>query len=253
MFLLAASRFSLPSFLCLFLYLSPFSRYSNLTDGGGGPPALLGQGKQEQTLFNDLRQGIAIRKKLDGFKLTEAPSLFILKGGKRCKPLKFFGQRGQRVTPCNDIIWWTQTTWTNHLNKQRKLHLPPWFQNRVWPPPTGWKNTGWFISHHNFGMWPPPPFADSKSLFPNPQQQQQQEEEKVKRRPLFELWATAAGKNGNNGANNNGLELGLGLSPFSFFPHEIANKKNTKVATKVFCAKNVKMSKCQKCLKDPIV
>ena len=32
-----------------------------------------------------------------------------------------------------------------------------------------------------------------KSLFPNPQQQQQQEQE-VKRRPLLDLSATAAGK-----------------------------------------------------------
>ncbi len=44
------------------------------------------------------------------------------------------------------------------------------------------------------GVTPPPPsFPGSKSLFPNPQQQQQQEQE-VKRRPLLDLSATAAGK-----------------------------------------------------------
>ena len=79
-------------------------------------------------------------------------------GGEEMHPLKLFGQRGGGVvTPCNDIIWRTQTTWTRHLNKQRVVHLPQWFQNRVWPPPTGWKNTGWFISHHDFGMGCDPP------------------------------------------------------------------------------------------------
>ena len=46
-------------------------------------------------------------------------------------------------------------------------------------------------------MTPPPPvslFHRLKSLFPNPQQQQQQQEQEVKRRPLLDLSATAAGK-----------------------------------------------------------
>ena len=81
------------------------------------------------------------------------------------------------------------------------------------------KNAGWFISHHDFrigcdilhqgekyrvvhlppwfwnGVWPLLSFAGSKSLlFPNPQQKQEEEEE-VKRRPLLDMSATAAGKN----------------------------------------------------------
>ncbi len=46
-----------------------------------------------------------------------------------------------------------------------------------------------------WGVTPPLSFTGSKSLFPNPQQQQEQEQE-VKRRPLLDLPATAAGKKG---------------------------------------------------------
>ncbi len=55
---------------------------------------------------------------------------------------------------------------------------------------------------------PPPSVTGSKSLFPNPQQQQQEEEE-VKRRPLLDLSATAAGKKENEGM--------LTWVPFMFF------------------------------------
>ncbi len=41
-------------------------------------------------------------------------------------------------------------------------------------------------------------FTGSKSLFPNQQEEEEEEEEEVKRRPLLDLSATAAGKNKGN-------------------------------------------------------
>ncbi len=74
-----------------------------------------------------------------------------------CDPLQQ-GEKIQGGSSPTIISEWGVTTPPHRVKKYRVVRLPPWFRNGVWPPPTGWKNTGWYIPPwFRNGVWPPRP------------------------------------------------------------------------------------------------